>query len=173
MTKKIKQEEPINQFPENLYTTSTQPPQFQVYKTTGLPEKEFGDDVDDNWLGDATKKAANNFETIKINHFSETTKTEFEQINYSFNENEIIQEIQKYIDSTYNQHYGTGKYQATDLIIDSGHGLGFTLGNVIKYAKRYGKKQGYNREDLMKMIHYAILSLYVHDLNENNKGNNE
>jgi len=87
-------------------------------------------------------------------------------IDYKFNEDNLIAEISRYIDATYEQHYACDTYQATDIIIDAGHGIGFTLGNVIKYAKRYGKKEGYNRKDILKMIHYSILALYVHDLNE-------
>lgn len=71
----------------------------------------------------------------------------------------------KYIDATYNEHY-SGKYQATDMIIDAGHGTGFCMGNIMKYAKRYGKKGGYNRKDLMKIIHYAIIEMYVQDSQE-------
>ena len=50
------------------------------------------------------------------------------------------------------------------MIIDAGHGTGFCVGNIMKYAKRYGKKDGYNRKDLMKIIHYAMIQLYVHEL---------
>ena len=35
--------------------------------------------------------------------------------------------------------------------------------NIIKYAQRYGKKGGYNRDDLKKIIHYAIIMLHLHD----------
>ena len=28
---------------------------------------------------------------------------------------------------------------------------------------RYGKKKGYNRDDLMKALHYTILMMYYHD----------
>lgn len=83
-------------------------------------------------------------------------------IDYKYNENGALAEIKEYIDSTYNQHY-SGKYQATDMIIDAGHGTGFCVGNIMKYAKRYGKKDGYNKKDLLKIIHYAIIQLYVHD----------
>ena len=34
---------------------------------------------------------------------------------------------------------------ATEMIIDSGHGEGFCIGNILKYAQRYGKKNGKNR----------------------------
>jgi len=86
-------------------------------------------------------------------------------IEYKFNEDKLIEELKEYINSTYDQHYATDKYQATDIIIDSGHGTGFCLGNVIKYAKRYGRKGTFeeSRKDLMKILHYAIIQLYVHD----------
>lgn len=83
-------------------------------------------------------------------------------IQYKYTEDTLLKEIKEYIDSTYTQHY-SGKYQATDMIIDAGHGVGFCIGNILKYGKRYGKKDGYNRKDLMKIIHYAIIALYVHD----------
>ena len=53
--------------------------------------------------------------------------------------------------------------QSTEFIIDAGLGEGFTLGNVIKYAQRYGKKDGYNRKDLLKVLHYALMALHIHD----------
>ena len=46
-------------------------------------------------------------------------------MNYKFNEDQLVQELMEYVDKTYDQHYATDKYQATDIIIDSGHGTGF------------------------------------------------
>ena len=86
------------------------------------------------------------------------------KINYKFKENETLQELKSYVDDTYGQHYATDKYQATDVIIDSGHGEGFCIGNIMKYAKRYGNKEGKNRKDLLKILHYGIIMLYVHDM---------
>ena len=86
------------------------------------------------------------------------------KINYKYNEGELIKEFQAYVDATYGEHYSLNKYQATEFIIDAGHGDGFCIGNVMKYAQRYGKKDGYNRKDLMKVLHYALIELYVHDL---------
>jgi len=90
-------------------------------------------------------------------------------ISYKYNEGNLIAEIQNYIDGTYGEHYSTNKYQATEFIIDGGHGEGFCIGNVMKYAQRYGKKDGYNRKDLMKIIHYAIIAMHVHDLEHEEK----
>ena len=57
---------------------------------------------------------------------------------YKFNEDKMLIKLQAYIDNTYDQHYSTDKIQATEFIIDSGHGEGFCIGNIMKYAKRYG-----------------------------------
>jgi hypothetical protein len=46
-----------------------------------------------------------------------------ETMNYKFNEGQLIQELKEYIDGTYGEHYASDKYQATDVIIDSGHGM--------------------------------------------------
>ena len=78
---------------------------------------------------------------------------------YKFNEDKMLIKLQAYIDSTYEQHYSADKIQATEFIIDSGHGEGFCIGNIIKYAKRYGKKKGRNELDLLKIVHYAIILL--------------
>ena len=85
------------------------------------------------------------------------------KIDYKYNEGELLQEFKDYIDATYGEHYSLNKYQATEFIIDAGHGDGFCIGNVMKYAQRYGKKDGYNRKDLLKVLHYALIQLYVHD----------
>jgi len=87
-------------------------------------------------------------------------------IDYRYNEDKTLEELKSYIDSTYGQHYSRDKFQATEFIIDGGHGEGFCIGNVLKYAQRYGKKDGRNRKDLLKILHYAIIMLHVHDLNE-------
>lgn len=80
---------------------------------------------------------------------------------YKFEEHKLIKELDEYVKSTYNSHYSGEKYQATDLIVDSGHGVGFCIGNIIKYCKRYGKKDGYNEKDLFKILHYGLILLYA------------
>ncbi len=88
-------------------------------------------------------------------------------MSYKFNEDNILQQIEKYVDNTYERHYAGGKYQATDMIIDSGHGEGFCMGNIMKYAMRCGKKDGSNKqEDLLKIIHYAIIAIYLGDTDD-------
>jgi len=91
-----------------------------------------------------------------------------EEINYKFHEDRALNELKAYIDSTYDEHYSKSKFQATEFIVDGGHGVGFTIGNILKYAQRYGKKNGYNRKDILKIIHYAIILLHIHDTDEHN-----
>jgi len=85
------------------------------------------------------------------------------KINYKYGEDKIIKELQQYVDATYQEHYSQNNFQATEFIMDSGHGEGFCIGNIMKYAQRYGKKNGYNRKDLLKVIHYGIMALHNHD----------
>ena len=85
-------------------------------------------------------------------------------IEYKYSEDRILKEIKEYIDATYSEHYSQNKFQATEFIVDSGHGEGFCIGNIMKYAQRYGKKDGHNRKDLLKVLHYAIMSIHNHDL---------
>ena len=87
------------------------------------------------------------------------------KINYKFNEGKILNLTKEYIDRTYTQHYSNGKYQATDMIIDAGHGEGFAVGNIMKYIQRYGKKGTREdaRKDLLKVLHYGIIALHIHD----------
>ena len=84
-------------------------------------------------------------------------------MDYKFHEDIILEVAKGYIDGTYKEHYADGKYQATDLIIDAGHGEGFCMGNIMKYAMRFGKIEGRNQVDLLKLIHYAVIAYYIGD----------
>lgn len=54
-------------------------------------------------------------------------------------------------------HYKTFKIQPIEFI--EGNNLGFSVGNIIKYACRYKNKGGV--EDLKKVIHYAELLMEI------------
>lgn len=86
-------------------------------------------------------------------------------IDYKYHEDRYLSELRAYIDATYDQHYSRNKFQATEFIMDSGHGTGFCVGNIMKYAQRYGRKGTPEewRKDMLKVIHYAMMQLYVHD----------
>lgn len=103
----------------------------------------------------------------KMTAAKDQTKNQ-EPIDYRYNEFALISELEDYVNSTYQEHYSKNKFQATEFIIDGGHGEGFCLGNILKYTQRYGNKEGKNRKDLLKVLHYALIALHVHDLEHDN-----
>ena len=76
-----------------------------------------------------------------------------------FNEEQALNWARSYIISTYSQHYSKNKIQTTEFVFDAGHGEGFCMGNIIKYAQRYGKKEGKNPKDLLKIIHLSLIHI--------------
>jgi hypothetical protein len=87
-------------------------------------------------------------------------------IPYKFKEDQFLEEFKTYIDSTYTQHYSGkegNKIQVTEFIMEHCENYDWLKGNVIKYIARYGKKDGKNRKDILKALHYALLMLYYDD----------
>jgi hypothetical protein len=82
-----------------------------------------------------------------------------------YNEDKIIKEISKYIESTYGEHYSIDKdgFQVQDMLRHMNIDKDFCQANAIKYLCRYGKKNGKNRKDLLKAIHYIILLMSSED----------
>ena len=78
-----------------------------------------------------------------------------------YNEDKIIKELTDYIKSTYTEHYSTTNagFQVQDMLRHLGIDKDFCQANAIKYLARFGKKNGRNRKDLLKAIHYIILLL--------------
>ena len=84
-----------------------------------------------------------------------------------YNEDKILDEVKKYISRTYDQHYSTTKdgFQVQDMLRQLGIDKDFCQANAIKYLCRYGKKDGKNRKDLLKAIHYIVLLMSSEDGN--------
>lgn len=83
-----------------------------------------------------------------------------------YNEEQILNEVKKYVESTYNQHYVNGNdIQVNDLIMAIGHGEGAYISNAIEYLARYGKKDGRNVKDLYKAIHNIMLLMNMNHFN--------
>lgn len=86
---------------------------------------------------------------------------------YKYNEDKALQAIQQYVDGTYGQHYvGDGDVQTVDFWRSLGSLETTARDTAIKYLARYGKKDGKNRKDLLKAMHYIILMMYSLDLEE-------
>ena len=84
---------------------------------------------------------------------------------YKYHETEIINDIEDYISGTYNGHYTGTKHeyrnvQTIDLMASRDLASDFCQANILKYGSRYGSKDGKNKKDLMKVIHYAMLLLH-------------
>lgn len=93
------------------------------------------------------------------------------KIEYKFNEKELLKELEEYVNATYvNHHYSKNNIQTTEFIADSGHLIGFAIGNIIKYAQRYGMKgtKEDHRKDIMKILHYSLILLSEHDKGNRN-----
>ena len=109
---------------------------------------------------------------IQINTSANSTKGLMEKLNsekrdyrYKYHEKEIFEDLETYISSTYNGHYtGTSheyrNVQTLDLMAAQDIASGFCQANILKYGSRYGSKEGKNKRDLMKVIHYAMLLLH-------------
>lgn len=84
---------------------------------------------------------------------------------YKYHEEEILKDIEEYVSGTYKGHY-TGnshefrKVQTIDLMASKDLASGFCQANILKYGSRYGNKDGRNKKDLLKVIHYAMLLLH-------------
>ena len=78
-----------------------------------------------------------------------------------YNEDKLLKEIGEYIANTYGEHYSTTKegMQVQDMLRHLDIDKDFCQANAIKYLCRYGKKDGKNRKDLLKAIHYIVLLL--------------
>lgn len=87
---------------------------------------------------------------------------------WKYNEDVILKDIHEYVSGTYRSHY-TGKsggfkdIQTIDLMAAKGLASAFCQSNIIKYGTRYGDKDGQNKKDLLKVIHYAMLLLHFDD----------
>lgn len=82
---------------------------------------------------------------------------------YKYAENKIIADFKSYIDKTYGQHYMTEEQniECFDVWLALGDSMPTFRNTAIKYLWRYGKKKGSNKDDLMKVMHYAMMMLYV------------
>ena len=84
---------------------------------------------------------------------------------YKYHEEEILKDIEEYVSRTYSGHYtGTKhqfrKVQTIDLMAARDIAAQFCQANILKYGSRYGSKDGRNKTDLLKVIHYAMLLLH-------------
>jgi hypothetical protein len=84
-----------------------------------------------------------------------------------YKELEMLTEVLAHIKKTYGQYYVDPKsdVQVFDLMANLNYDgvpnlREYSRGAAIKYLCRYGKKNGYNREDIRKAVHYCLMLMY-------------
>ena len=135
----------------------------------GSPQQEFiendGLDYEIDYMADVDDQRAHHFRDYK-NTEEELMDYEPQRNNqYKYHEEEILKDIEEYVLRTYQGHYtGTKhefrKVQTIDLMAARDIATGFCQANILKYGSRYGSKDGRNKTDLLKVIHYAMLLLH-------------
>lgn len=83
-------------------------------------------------------------------------------IRYKYAEDKILSDLRIYLDKTYGQHYKTeqASIECFDAWIALGDATPTFRNTALKYLWRYGKKNGNNKDDLMKVLHYTFMMLY-------------
>ena len=118
-------------------------------------------DYYDDYMADVDEQRAHHFKTGNVELNYQPQHAHF----YKYHEEEILKDIEEYVSSTYKGHY-TGKshefrnVQTIDLMASKELAAAFCQANILKYGSRYGNKDGKNKKDLMKVIHYAMLLLH-------------
>ena len=81
-------------------------------------------------------------------------------IQYKRNEAKIVREFMEYINSTYDSHYTNnsgrdvdGEWEWMEIAKEA------FCSKMMKDDKRVGKKAGYKRKDVIKIMHYCVFLL--------------
>ena len=99
------------------------------------------------------------------NFYKEELEKQMTDSRNKYHEKEILKDVEDYVSRTYNGHYTGTKHeyrnvQTIDLMASRDLASDFCQANILKYGSRYGSKDGKNKKDLMKVIHYAMLLLH-------------
>ena len=138
-------------------TTDGQVETYPVPNDTYPYEQSFLSDNDD--------QVSHHFaDSLTLNMEDQETETMTDSRN-KYHEDQILTDIKEYVSGTYNGHYTGTKHeyrnvQTLDLMASRDLASDFCQANILKYGSRYGSKDGRNKKDLLKVIHYAMLLLH-------------
>ncbi len=82
------------------------------------------------------------------------------KINYKYKEPEILDDLKNYLDRTYGEHYQGDEITCFDAWLSLDDAASTFRNTSLKYLWRYGKKNGNNKDDLLKAMHYIFMLLY-------------
>ena len=80
---------------------------------------------------------------------------------YKYSESLILTELLNYIEKTYDEHYKSDSIQCFDTWVARGTASSTAIDTAQKYLWRYGQKEGKNKKDLLKALHYIVLAMHV------------
>ena len=142
---------------------------YEIDLTNGASADYNMSDIDDMYYHHYTNaNSPYNDGWTQEYHQKELEKMDYEpkrNHQYKYHEEEILKDIEEYVSKTYQGHYtGTKhefrKVQTIDLMAARDIAAQFCQANILKYGSRYGSKDGRNKKDLLKVIHYAMLLLH-------------
>ena len=115
-------------------------------------------------LSDNDDQIAHHVDSLTLNTEGQIKET-MSDVRNKYHEKEILQDVEDYVSRTYNGHYTGTKHefrnvQTIDLMASRDLASDFCQANILKYGSRYGSKDGRNKGDLLKVIHYAMLLLH-------------
>ena len=115
-------------------------------------------------LSDNDDQIAHHVDSLSLNTEGQIKET-MSDVRNKYHEKEILQDVEDYVSRTYNGHYTGTKHefrnvQTIDLMASRDLASDFCQANILKYGSRYGSKDGRNKGDLLKVIHYAMLLLH-------------
>jgi hypothetical protein len=85
---------------------------------------------------------------------------------YRYNEGGVLNELAEYVNNTYSEHYVTEGFQIQDVFLHLNIAEPFCRANAIKYLYRFGDKNGKNKKDLLKALHYIMLLYHFSGMDE-------
>ena len=136
-----------------------------AFEDDGLDyESDLYDDSSADYLADIDDQRAHHFSTWDDAMSLQVEEKPMAHY-FKYHEEEILKDIQEYVSRTYQGHYTGNSHefrnvQTLDLMAAKELASGFCQANILKYGSRYGNKDGRNKKDLMKVIHYAMLLLH-------------
>ena len=141
------------------YERGTDPLKRELY----VPQDDYPSSF--TTLSDNDDQIAHHVDSLTLNTVDQIKEIMASDGRYKYHEDEILEDIKEYVSSTYNGHYTGTKHefrnvQTIDLMASRDLAPSFCQSNILKYGSRYGSKDGRNKKDLLKVIHYAMLLLH-------------
>ena len=154
----IPEKPPVVTFGSTDYITGSRLP-------GGMGEDHISFNMNNYWEDDGFSLTGNPYASPDVLSLNSYTIPTSKNHLWKYNEDQILKDVSEYVTSTYGSHYcGQNQeyknIQTIDLMAAKDLAQDFCQANILKYGSRYGAKNGRNKSDLLKVIHYAMLLLH-------------